>query len=146
MTSLDVKGAFLYAPLPAEADPVIVRPPAAWHHLGVITDRNELWIVNKALYDLRISPRAWSLYRDSEIPKLQIPLKSSANPMHLKWVRNSVDHGLWHLRNSDEQATKLHGFLVVYFDDFLILACPAMADAVTQAIRSLSGPQLSRVG
>ena len=41
ISSLDVKGAFLYAPLPADAKPVVVRPPSAWHHLGVITDTTE---------------------------------------------------------------------------------------------------------
>ena len=35
--TVDIKAAFLYAPLPSESDPVLVRPPAPWVKLGLVS-------------------------------------------------------------------------------------------------------------
>ena len=61
--SLDVKGAFMQAPLPP-GELVVVRPPASWVRLGLV-DADELWTVRVALYGLRVSPQLWGLERDA---------------------------------------------------------------------------------
>ena len=57
--TVDVKGAFLNAPLQAVDQEgeltVAMRPPAVLVRMGVIP-KGELWIVNKAMYGLRQSP------------------------------------------------------------------------------------------
>ena len=58
---LDIKGACMYAPLPDDLL-VIVRPPAAWIRLGIVP-QGTLWTVRKAVYGLRVSPRAWGQER-----------------------------------------------------------------------------------
>ena len=48
-----------------------MRPPAVLVRMGLIP-RGELWIVNKAMYGLRQSPRCWSDYRDDEMRRWRI--------------------------------------------------------------------------
>ena len=62
---LDVKGAFMYAPLPDDML-VVVRPPQIWVELGVI-QAGTLWTLRKAVYGLRKAPRAWGTFRDSKL-------------------------------------------------------------------------------
>ena len=59
---LDVKGAFMYAPLPGHMH-VLVRPPRSWVRLGLVKE-GELWVLRKAVYGLRIAPRAWGEPRE----------------------------------------------------------------------------------
>ena len=51
---LDVKSAFLNAPLPEELL-VVVRPPRAWVRMGIVK-ASVLWTCRKAVYGLRVSP------------------------------------------------------------------------------------------
>ena len=61
---LDIKGAFMYAPLPADMH-VVVRPPRSWQMMGLVP-HGTLWTVQKAVYGLRASPRAWGIERDAK--------------------------------------------------------------------------------
>ena len=54
---VDVKGAFMYAPL-TEDMLVTIRPPQSWVRMGVVPS-NVLWTLRKAVYGLRCSPKAW---------------------------------------------------------------------------------------
>ena len=65
---LDVKGAFMYAPLPPHMH-VLVRPPRSWVRLGFVRE-GELWVLRKAVYGLRIAPRAWGTERDDKLKKV----------------------------------------------------------------------------
>ena len=65
---LDVKGAFMYAPLPGHMH-VLVRPPRSWVRLGLVKE-GELWVLQKAVYGLRIAPRAWGTERDTKLTKV----------------------------------------------------------------------------
>ena len=58
---LDIKTAFLNAPLENEA--VIVRPPPLAVLLG-LAETDELWMLLRALYGLRVAPKAWEEERD----------------------------------------------------------------------------------
>ena len=57
--ALDISVAFLNADLPLEQKRVVVRPPAVMVKYGLV-DPKELWVAEKAIYGLRVSPKAWS--------------------------------------------------------------------------------------
>ena len=62
VSSTDVSVAFLNAPLVSDCA-IGIHPPAVLGKMGLIR-QGELWMVEKALYGLRESPRAWSNERD----------------------------------------------------------------------------------
>ena len=61
---LDIKGAFMYANLPKDML-IIVRPLASWVRMGLVKP-DTFWTVDKAVYGLRVSPRAWGQERDDK--------------------------------------------------------------------------------
>ena len=65
---LDVQTAFLNAKLPDSYVEVLVRPPQALVEFGVI-EPGTIWRLQRAVYGLRISPKAWGLERDKEMRK-----------------------------------------------------------------------------
>ena len=69
---LDIKGAFMHAPLPEDMV-VVVRPPRAWIRMGLIAE-GTLWTCRKAVYGLRVSPRAWGLERDKKFRAVTWPV------------------------------------------------------------------------
>ena len=73
--AVDVSGAFMYAPLP-EHQLVLVRPPRAFVDAG-LAKPDECWTLHRAVYGLRVSPRAWGLERDAKFKKVR-----SANVIH----------------------------------------------------------------
>ena len=68
VSKLDIKGAFMYAPLPDEML-IVVQPPAVWVRMGLV-EAGTLWTVRKAVYGLRVSPRAWGQERDSKFAQI----------------------------------------------------------------------------
>ena len=62
---VDVKGAFMYAPLPMGML-IVVRPPRSWVRLGLVPD-GQFWTLHKAVYGFRISPRALGTEREREM-------------------------------------------------------------------------------
>ena len=68
VASWDVSIAFLYAQLPEEHT-VYCRPPNALVRLGPVQP-GVVWKLNKALYGLRTSPKAWEEERDEKLQNL----------------------------------------------------------------------------
>ena len=68
VSKIDVKGAFMYAPLPPETH-VVVRPPNSWCRLGIVP-HGTLWTLRRAVYGLRCSPKAWGDERDRKFKSL----------------------------------------------------------------------------
>ena len=56
--SIDVKGAFMLKPMP-ESTGTVVNPPT------ILVEKGEIWILTRAMYGLRQSPRLWSGFRDN---------------------------------------------------------------------------------
>ena len=84
LAGLDVKTAFLNAPLkevgkkqqpkPSEDGPersrlVLMQPPRILNRLG-LAEKGKYWMVEKALYGLRESPRLWCDHRDQELREI----------------------------------------------------------------------------
>ena len=103
-----------YAPLP-ESVYVLVAPPKAFVEAGLVKP-GETWLLQKAVYGLRIAPKAWGKERDRVFRNLT--WKADGEKYCLKQCEE--DTQVWKItkENSDE----VLGLIVVYVDDFLLLS------------------------
>ena len=121
---LDVKGAFMYASLPEHLH-ILVRPPRSWVRLGLVSE-GELWVLRKAVYGLRIAPRAWGAERDTRLTEVTW----SADGKNYRLIQCASDSQVWRIvetmgspcaARSGEHETTL-GLLICYVDDLLLLS------------------------
>ena len=76
--SVDIKTAFLNAPLPGGEDgeggedeiPVVIKPPPILVQLGYVQE-GEWWMALKAMHGLRQSPKVWGDHRDCQMRKME---------------------------------------------------------------------------
>ena len=127
---LDVKGAFMHAPLP-DGMLVVVRPPQIWIELGVVPP-DTLWTLQRAVYGLRCAPRAWGAERDR---KLRVSVWES-NGATYKLSQCTCDTQVWRLVKVGDETVTL-GLLCAYVDDFLLMA-PA-GEMVKGLVQHLKG-------
>ena len=60
----DIHTAFLYAELCEEEDGIIVvTPPTVLVRMGLVQE-GIVWVLEEALYGLRVAPKRWSINRD----------------------------------------------------------------------------------
>ena len=64
---LDVKSAFLLAPIP----PNVTKRYAILIEMGLCAD-DELWVIDRALYGFRESPKWWSIHRDEFLKSARV--------------------------------------------------------------------------
>ena len=112
---LDIRVAFLHAPLDVEMvtdeqwrTVVVLKPPPILIRLGYFAP-DEMFLVKKAIYGLRQSPRCWSLYRDDKI-------RSMESPSGIKFMQSEGEPNLWRIEKDGE----LQGLMLIYVDDILI--------------------------
>ncbi|CAE7826010.1 RE1, partial [Symbiodinium sp. CCMP2456] len=115
--TIDVKSAFLYAPIRSDSkgteERIVVKPPGFLVELGVLS-RGDRWWIRKALYGLPTSPRDWGRYRDDEFTKFK--LKWGQQEYSL--FQTKSDSALWLARRSSEGfLSEICGILAVYVDD-----------------------------
>jgi len=150
--STDVGAAFLYADLKLPYA-VIVQAPQVFVEAGICHE-GVLWLVKKATYGLRESPRAWSDHRDMYLRYLQVVYKK----MLYRLVQSKTDPAVWMLSKrpssllvkskvgfawpkqvrvliyqfvGDETA----GLLITYVDDLLMMAETNLASHVIELVR-----------
>ena len=133
--TIDVKSAFLYAPIRGESkendERIVVKPPTFLVELGIL-GRNDRWWIRKALYGLPTSPRDWGRYRDQEFCKFQ--LRWNDADYHL--VQTLSDDALWLARKVTKMGYgDIEGILVVYVDDLLFLAPKGLGEAFVRAVQ-----------
>ena len=133
--TIDVKSAFLYAPIGAEAkgreERIVVKPPSFLTELGILksTDR---WWVKKALYGLPTSPKDWGNYRDQEFRLLTLYRDELAYVL----VQSKADESLWFIReNVGAEYGEVVGLLVVYVDDLAVFSKVAICNAFIKAVQ-----------
>ncbi len=115
ISKVDVKGAFLNAPIPP-GELVLVQPPGQWVKWGIVKE-HVVWKLNRAVYGLRQSPKWWGDERDRQLAKLRWSVGTSTYYLE----QNVADSQVWAMRRQgDNLATQ--GLLCVYVDDFLILS------------------------
>ena len=125
----DIKNAFLLASLPQSMKgKILLRPPKLLENMA-ITQPNEIWVIEKAVYGLRQSPKWWSTYRDGVLSSANWPGPNG----EMRLMQSEVETNLWHLL--DEFGT-LRGYAIVYVDDIMVLASKEDAEAFYQWLRS----------
>ena len=109
----DIKTAFLLAPIPAHVSRrYAVRPPRVLVELN-ICEHSEMWLIQKALYGFRESPKWWATHRDSILHKAQ--WCSGGEGFRLQQLRS--EGNIWAII-ADSGAC---AHLLIYVDDFLLV-------------------------
>ena len=120
---LDIKGAFMHTPMPPGIT-VVVRPPPIWEVMGLVQP-GAFWVLRKAVYGLRISPRAWGNERDSKFRSV----KWSTGGKTYRLTQCHNDSQVWRITESNgelpgtDPGARSHtlGLLICYVDDLLLL-------------------------
>ena len=135
-TVLDIRTAFLNAPLDVEDDGqdptvVVLKPPSLLiktGHVGV----KEFYLAQKAMYGLRQSPRCWGLHRDGVLRKMK------SKEGH-RFVQAEAEPNLWSIMkgqgNDDDRDEWLVGFLLVYVDDLMVASDPTTTSLIVQMLQ-----------
>ncbi|CAJ1346735.1 unnamed protein product, partial [Effrenium voratum] len=108
---------FLNADLHEEKEPenlVAMRPPTIMVRLGY-AEPGELWLIDKAMYGLRQSPRRWSDHRDAELAKLTWEV----NGVYYKLEQCAAEQNLWRILELGNGTEVLAGLVSIYVDDVL---------------------------
>ncbi|OLP95197.1 putative ATP-dependent RNA helicase ddx42 [Symbiodinium microadriaticum] len=134
--TIDVKSAFLYAPIRSDAkgseERIIVKPPNFLLELGIMT-KEDRWWVRKALYGLPTSPRDWGRYRDAEFAKFCLQWGNDEYQL----VQTMSDDALWVARKITKTGYgDIAGLLVVYVDDLLFLGPRGLGEAFVAAVQA----------
>ena len=125
ITAINVSTAFLNAELNADNGvnaPVYIKPPTVLISVNLAVF-GEVWQINRALYGLRESPRAWGLHRDN----CMRTWKLSQNRV---LVQCSVDECVWRIEEAGNN--RLVGILLVYVDDILIVSSPEISKEIQE--------------
>ena len=112
---------------------VVLKPPHLLVKLGYVKS-DEYFLVEKAMYGLRQSPRSWCVYRDQVISAL----KTKEGRV---FVMSVGDPNLWVVYLDDQ----VDGFILIYVDDFLIMMSLIGLQDVLDAITSkweISTPEM----
>ncbi|CAK0858473.1 unnamed protein product [Prorocentrum cordatum] len=138
---MDVSTAFLNAHLPMGHKRVVVRPPAVFVRYGLVPE-GELRVAEKAIYGLRVSPKAWSDKRDADMKSLVVDIGGEPHVLR----QSTADPAVWAV--VPQQGGDVDGYVLAYVDDFLMMgsdsAVIALRDQLGKLWRTSSQPIVSR--
>ena len=127
---LDVSTAFLNADLPIGHKKVLVRPPAIFVYYGLVP-AGTLWVAEKAVYGLRVSPKAWADKRDDDMSNVRVYVDNDTYRLQ----QSDADPSVWNVRCETTDA--LCGYVLTYVDDFMLIGSDAVVQGLRQALSSL---------
>ena len=135
---LDIRTAFLNAPLDIEADGhgqeptmVVLKPPLLLKtgHVGP----KDYYLAQKTMYGLRQSPRCWGVYRDQALRSM----KSSQGHC---FVQAEAEPNLWSIMlgegDDEDREEKVVGFLLVYVDDLMITSDESTIKTIAEVLQA----------
>jgi hypothetical protein len=128
--STDVSVAFLNADL-SETDTergILCRAPSIFVDAGVC-QKGEVWLIRKALYGLRQSPKCWGIHRDKYL-RTMVSMDTDGNKYTLK--RAQCDACVWIIEDANKE---IAGWVITYVDDILAVAYEKVGTAVIGTIR-----------
>ena len=130
----DIRVAFLNAPKRDETKITAMEVPTVFRKLG-LAGPNDVWIIQKALYGLTISPRDWCLHRDEVVPTITWRRDRAGREVHGRFVK-TPDDNVWRIEENDVESNEAHwsGLMTIYVDDLLVTAEDGAADAALKAI------------
>ena len=128
--ALDIRTAFLLAPLEQTNRILVLRPPKVLISAGIVHPQ-ELWYATGAIYGLREAPAAWSSYRDAQLPDIHVRHEEE----DFKLVRSKSDQNLWHLKPTCNLEAAPVALLGVYVDDMIGTGPRAILDSLFLAIQ-----------
>ena len=140
--AIDIKTAFLNAALPADMA-IAVRPPKILERMGLI-EPDEFWVLDRALYGLRVSPRQWQSLRDDALRDMAWTVGGTQRRL----IQSSLDPALWCIvdptsfdgplpEKIDLMNAAILGLLGTYVDDILGAAERAELEAFFAEVRKL---------
>ena len=122
---VDVKTAFLYAPVrvsegEGKGTPItVVKPPY------LVLRPSDRWRVRRALYGLQTPPRDWAVYRDKELREITLGTPEGAG---LK--QGLTDESLWFVKSKEGV---IFALMIVYVDDIAMFGPkPVLEDLVSE--------------
>ena len=128
--ALDIRTAFLLAPLEQTNRILVLRPPKVLISAGIVHPQ-ELWYATGAIHGLREAPAAWSSYRDAQLPDIHVYHEEEC----FKLVRSKADQNLWHLKPARNLEAAPVALLGVYVDDMIGTGPRAILDSIFLAIQ-----------
>ena len=108
----DIRTAFLNAPRRDDGRTIVMEVPSVFKELG-IAQRDEMWVVDKAVYGLTTSPRDWSVHRDIEIRKMEW----EGDGKRMKFLETE-EPNLW--RIIEVETGVVRGLMSIYVDDVML--------------------------
>ena len=142
--SIDIKTAFLNAPLPGEGKKenveeiervakVLIKPPPLLVKLKYVKE-GDWWLALKAMYGLRQSPKVWGDHRDSILQGFE--WKSGKKCRRLEQALSEPN--MWKvMEEQGEVAPTLKGLVMMYVDDALILGGAEVVKEVVEKMREV---------
>ena len=128
--ALDIRTAFLLAPLEQGNRILVLRPPKVLISAGIVHPQ-ELWYATGAIYGLREAPAAWSSYRDAQLPNIEIWHETQC----YKLTRSGADQNLWHVRLANDLDTSTAALLGIYVDDMIATGPRPLLDSLFSAVQ-----------
>ena len=110
---------------------VLMLPPKILIRLGLVKD-GEMWLVERALYGLRESPKLWGDYRDIEISQMSF----QANHITYEYQQSFAEENLWLVRGKDAgDGDRVEGLALVYVDDVMLFGTREIVEGGLQSFR-----------
>ena len=109
---IDVKQAFLLAPLLSNGVPVVVKTPTIFRKHGICSEK--FWVVRHALYGLVEAPRSWSVHRDSVIADMEIQLPDG---QVASVTQLASDPNVWAVKSQNG----VQAWIAIYVDDLMVI-------------------------
>ena len=133
MPAWDVSTAFLYAQL-REDHVVYCRPPNALIRLGLVKP-GVVWKLNKALYGLRTSPKAWEEERDEKLRNLTWSL----NGQQVGLCKVDSANCVWTIREKTTQGFQGEplGMVIAYVDELIAVGQQEQLDGMKTSLDAL---------
>ena len=122
---IDVKQAFLLAPLLSNGIPVVVKTPAIFRKHGICKER--FWVVRHALYGLVQAPRSWSVHRDNVLSGMEIQLSDG---QMASVVQLDSDPNVWAVRSEKG----VQAWIAIYVDDLMVVGDTPALECVPSAL------------